>query len=143
VQCPSELRLSGLSQSATQSSLPASSASEAFLVVSASQGGNHFPFDVLVADGAFGPKLPLVISGAVISAILTEETALSQRVSTHCNKIASNQQNELWNRIQKLSRLSTLHYFPLNLLKGQKFNGNPKIVSLLEENFVRMKLLFI
>lgn len=63
--------------------LAASAAGEALLVVGVAEGGNHLPLHVLVADGALGAKLALVVRRAVVRAVLAEEATLGQRVATY------------------------------------------------------------
>lgn len=63
--------------------LPAAAAREALLVVRVAERRHHLALHVLVADGAFGAELALVVGRAVVGAVLAEEPALRQRVAAH------------------------------------------------------------
>lgn len=49
-------------------------------MVRLAQSGDHFPFDESSAMRTFGAETVLVVFRAIVFAIFTEETALSQRI---------------------------------------------------------------
>ena len=58
---------------------PATGASEAAAVVRLAESGDHFPLDEAAAMGALGAEALLVVTRAVVVAVLAEEAALGER----------------------------------------------------------------
>lgn len=63
--------------------LSAAAAREASLVVGFTQCSDNLAFHVIVAGGALGAKVTLIVSRAIVAAILAEEAALGQRVAAN------------------------------------------------------------
>lgn len=55
-------------------------AGEALLVVRLAQRGHHLPLHVQIAGCAFRAVQSLIVGGAVVGAVLAEESALGQRL---------------------------------------------------------------